>query len=185
VAEAARVLAGGGLVILPTDTVYGVAADPRVPDAVARLYEAKGRERGKPIPLLAASAAEVARRAGVLNAVEKRLAERFWPGALTLVLRAGGGTEGFRVPDCGVTRAILAAAGGVLRVTSANRSGEPPGLTAAEAARALAGRVELVIDGGCAPGGEPSTVVQVERGSIRVLREGALRRAELERALGR
>lgn len=187
VRRAADVLAAGGLVVLPTDTVYGVAADGRLPGAEERLARAKGRPEDKPIPLLAAGLAEVENYGAALTPAERRLAEAFWPGPLTLVLRvprAGAAArEGFRVPDCATALALLRAVGGVLRVTSANRSGEPPALTAAQAADALGASVELFLDGGPAPGGVPSSVVQIEEGGLNVLRAGAIPEAALRQVL--
>jgi len=180
VTAAATALKRGNLVVLPTDTVYGVAADPRVPGAEEQLRQAKDREAGKPIPILAADAAAVA--AGfAMSTEQRRLANRFWPGPLTLVLRADGRSEGLRVPDCDTTRAVIRACGGLLRVTSANRSGEPPALTAEAAAAALVSRVALVLDEGPSPGGVPSSVVAVENGRIRMIREGAIPTREIER----
>lgn len=182
VGQAAEALMKGCLVVLPTDTVYGIAADPRVPGAEERLFEAKYRGRGKPITLLAAGIAEVERYGAQFGGIERRLAERFWPGALTLVLELRvpnsefriRKTEGFRVPDCEIALAILSEVGGILRVTSANRSGQHPALTADEAMVSLGPFVDIVIDAGTVPGGTPSSVVKVENEEIKVLREGAI-----------
>jgi len=183
VGEAATLLAQGRLVIIPTDTVYGVAADARLPEAVALLYRAKRRPRDKAIPLLAADMDAVLCYGGLPGVEERRLAERFWPGPLTLVLPVAGRgesrTEGFRVPDDEVTRALLRAAGGVLRATSANRSGDPPALTADAAAAALGDTVALVLDDGPARAGVPSSVARITDGEVSVLREGALSKARL------
>ena len=138
VERAAEALRRGALVILPTDTVYGVAVDPAAAGALERIYAAKGRDPGKPVPFLAADAAEVARAGAVMGWRARRLARRYWPGPLTLVLPMGDGFEGFRVPDHPVTLAVLRAAGGLLRVTSANLSGQPAASDAAAAAAALA-----------------------------------------------
>jgi L-threonylcarbamoyladenylate synthase len=181
--ESAERLKRGELVILPTDTVYGLAAHPSVPGARDRIVLAKGREADKPIPLLAADAADVRRYGAELTGPEGELANRFWPGPLTLVLRVKGTTEGFRVPDCAVTRAVLRESGGILLVTSANRSGDPPALTAEEAARCLGSAVTLVLDAGPAPGGTPSTVVRIDHGRPRILREGAVSAGRIEAAL--
>ena len=124
--------------------------------------------------LLAANCAQIERWPARLGFVARALAQRYWPGALTLVLPAGNGWEGFRIPAHAATRTILSAAGRVLRVTSANRSGLPPALTAAAAAAALGDGVELVLDTGPAPGGRPSTVVKIEETTITILREGAI-----------
>jgi len=169
----------GHLVIMPTDTVYGVAADARVAGAEEKIYLAKGRERGKPVPLLASGIDEVERYGAEFDAIEEKLAEKFWPGPLTLVLGVGGRMEGFRVPDHDVSLDLLKAAGGILRVTSANLSGEPPALTAEAAVRALGDFVDVVLDAGKVRGGTPSTVAKVENGRVIVLREGAIGSVEL------
>lgn len=184
--EAVKALRKGQLVIMPTDTVYGVAADPRVPGAEERLCGAKGREPSKPIPLLAAGLADVERYGAILDEAERRLIRQFWPGPLTLILRircsehgATGPDEGFRVPDCPVALALLTQVNGVLRVTSANRSGMPPTLTAADAEAALGAAASVIIDGGPTPGGTPSTVARVREGKLRVFREGAIETEQL------
>jgi len=172
--RAVEALGKGSLVIMPTDTVYGVAADPAVPGAVERIFAAKGRDRDKPIPLLAAGIEDVRKYGAVLGRAERELASRYWPGPLTMVLKVGDREEGFRVPDHGVALALLREAGGVLRVTSANISGAPPALTAEAAATALGDRVEEVLDAGHVPGGKPSTVVRATGERIEILREGAI-----------
>lgn len=183
VLRAAESLRAGALVVIPTDTVYGVAAHPGCPDAVARLYAAKGRPEGKPIPLLLADAGAVKQLGAEPAAAERRLMDRYWPGALTLVIGTPQGTEGVRVPDCEVTRALLTACGGMLRVTSANRSGEAPALTADAAAKALEGWVDETLDAGPAPGGTASTVVRVDGGRAEILRAGAVPEADIARVL--
>lgn len=172
--QVAHILRQGSLAILPTDTVYGVAADPAVPGALERLYEAKARDRGKPIPFLVADIGEVARAGAAMGWRARRLARRYWPGPLTLVLRTHDGCEGFRIPNHPVTLAVLRAVGGILRVTSANRSGDAAACDAAAAAAALAGHVRLVLDAGPAPLGAESTVVQEDGETLRILRQGAL-----------
>jgi L-threonylcarbamoyladenylate synthase len=179
---AAEALGSGSLVIIPTDTVYGIAADPRVPGAIERLFIAKGRDRDKPVPMLAACIGDVEKAGAAVSDVERRLAARFWPGPLTLVLDTGKKTEGFRVPDFELTLMLLREAGGVLRVTSANLSGEPPALTVEDAVAAVGGFVDLALDAGVSPGGTASTVARVEGGAIRILREGAIPFAALEAA---
>ena len=116
---------------------------------------------------------------GTSSGIGRALANRYWPGALTMVLKTGATWEGFRVPNHPVTLAILKAMGGVLRVTSANLSGEAPALTAAAATAALGSAIELVVDAGPAPGGVPSTVVQIGFGRCDVLREGAIPSSEI------
>lgn len=166
-ADAARVLNAGGVAVIPTDTVYGLAAHPAFPAAVARLYAIKGRAAQKPIALLAADVAAV-RAFGY--EVPDRLA-KFWPGALTVVV----GLEGFRVPDHAWTRELLRRCGGVLRVTSANLSGRRAATDAPQALADVGLSADLVVDDGLSPGGVPSTVVRVlEDGTSTVLRAGAV-----------
>ena len=169
--EAAAVLNAGGVVVIPTDTVYGLAAHPDFPDAVERLYTIKGRESGKKIALLASDSSAVESFGFPLPEKAAQLAGCHWPGALTMVL----GDEGFRVPDHDWTRLLLAKCGGVLRVTSANLSG---GKAATDAPQALADvglSADLVVDDGASPGGVASTVLRVRAdGGIEVLRKGAI-----------
>ncbi len=174
--------------VLPTDTVYGLAADPRFPGAQERLYAAKGRAEDKPIAFLASDIEVIEVYGALLDERERRLAEHFWPGALTLVLKtpdaAASGPcilEGFRIPDYDFTRLAIRACGTPLRVTSANRSGMEAARTAEEAVAMLKGSVSLVIDGGPAPGGKASSVVQVSDEQVLVLREEAISRNEIMR----
>ncbi len=184
VAEAARVVKMGGVVAIPTDTVYGLGCDPSSDDAVGRLFEAKDRQ-AKPVPLLCADAG-VAERLVSFNETAKRLAAHHWPGALTIVapkgpdvrlsglLDQGSGSLGVRVPDSEVCRALAKAVGGLITGTSANLSGRPSCRTAAEVEESLDGRIQLVIDGGTLRGKE-STVVRVSGAAVEVLREGSVR----------
>ena len=169
--KAAAVLNGGGVAVIPTDTVYGLAARPDFPAAVDRLYTIKGRESKKPIALLASDIAAIERFGHPVVGKARELAEKHWPGALTLVI----GKEGFRIPDHERTRRLLAACGGVLRVTSANLSGRRPATDAPQALADVGLSADYVVDDGVSPGGVPSTVVRVgDDGSLEVLREGAV-----------
>lgn len=169
--EAAAVLNAGGVAVIPTDTVYGLAAHPAFPAAVGRLYTIKGREIGKKIALLAADAAAVCAFGPRFSEMASDLAEKHWPGALTMVL----GDEGFRVPDHAWTRRLLAKCGGVLRVTSANLSGGRPATDAPQALADVGLSADLVVDDGVSPVGVASTVVRVgDDGGIEVLRKGAI-----------
>jgi tRNA threonylcarbamoyl adenosine modification protein (Sua5/YciO/YrdC/YwlC family) len=179
--QAVAALRAGELVVLPTDTVYGLAAHPASADWEERLYKAKERDRGKPIPILAAGLDAVERAGAVLGPQARRLARQYWPGPLTLVLTCGSRTEGFRVPDHPVTLAILRAAGGLLRVTSANLSGDPAARDARTAARALGASVRLVLDAGPSPLGVESTVVRATGGDLEILRPGAIDAASIHR----
>ena len=189
VAEAERVVKAGGLVAIPTDTVYGLACDPSSDKAVRRLFEVKNRQ-ANPVPVLCADSG-VAERLVDLNAVARRLAKLHWPGALTIVapLKSGGrlstlldqgsGYLGVRVPDNGVCLALAGKVGGAITGTSANLSGEPSCRTAAQVVAALDGKIQLVIDGGALRAKE-STVVKVSGKAIEVLREGSVRIQEGE-----
>lgn len=177
-----RFLHAGRLVIVPTDTVYGVAADPSNPAAMERLFEAKGRPRGKPVALLAASMQQVIGFGTTLHPVARALAERYWPGPLTLILPTPHGALGFRIPSHSAALELLRRAGTVLAVTSANASGEPPALTVAAALSALGAHVDLALDAGASPGGVASTVVRMEGREILIIREGAIPRSEIMKA---
>jgi L-threonylcarbamoyladenylate synthase len=180
ISKAASVLNSGGVVVIPTDTVYGIAAHPNKPEGIARIFTIKGRPTGKPIALLASDPAAVVRFGADFPSVAKRLAERYWPGALTLVLPCGETFEGFRVPAHKGACELLAACGGVLRVTSANLSGEMPALSAVSALKEVGLEADLVLDDGVSPGGVPSTVVKVtQEGVLTVLREGAISATEI------
>ncbi len=167
---AAKTLLSGGVAVIPTDTVYGLAAHPSFPQAVERLYTIKGREAKKPIALLAANAESVERFGYAVQGKAREML-RFWPGALTMVIRA----EGFRVPDHDWTRSLLAKCGGLLRVTSANLSGQRAATDVPAALADVGLSADIVVDDGVSPGGVPSTVVRVSpTGEIEVLRSGAL-----------
>jgi len=172
--SAVQALEDGQLVVLPTETVYGVGANPAVAGAAQRLADAKGRDRDKPIALLAASLDDVRRMGAELSSRALRLADAFWPGPLTLVLRVGDSFEGFRIPAHAVALELLRRSGGILRVSSANLSGEPPALTAQDAIDALGESVVVVLDAGPSEVGEASTVVRVAGDEIEMLREGAI-----------
>lgn len=179
-AAAVAALRRGAVVGIPTDTVYGLAADPFSREAVALLFALKGRPAIKPIPLLAASV-EQAARVGVLAGAARQAAERHWPGALTLVVprvpelpdwvgNPSRDSVGIRVPDHPAALALLAEAG-PLAVTSANRSGATPAADEAGARAIFAGRVAAYLPGAGA-GGAPSTVVDFTGRAPRVLRAG-------------
>lgn len=190
--ECLPTLQDGQLVVIPTDTVYGIAAMPLNAAAIERLYEAKGRPAEKAIPMLIASAAD-AERIAVMGEAAQKLCEAFWPGALTVVARArpsfpspalaADGTIALRMPAHELALELIRAAGGVLAVSSANLSGQEPARSALEALHQLEGRVPLVLDGGSSPGGVASTVVRIDGDGLTILREGALSRVRLQAAL--
>lgn len=167
--EVAGLLNAGGVAVIPTDTVYGLAAHPLFPSAVERLYDIKARDRAKPIALLAAdSSAADAFVCGLPIAARELL--RHWPGALTIVAKG----EGLRVPNHDWTRRLAAACGGVLRVTSANMSGCRPATDAIAALEEVGLSADILVDDGISPGGIPSTVVKVSDDGVEILRQGAV-----------
>ena len=194
-ADAARVLAAGGLVAFPTETVYGLGADATSGPAVARLYDAKGRPAFNPLIAHVADIAD-AERLARFDADAARLAKDFWPGPLTLVLpkaagcpvaelaMAGLDTIAVRVPAHEVARDILAAFGKPVVAPSANRSGHVSPTCAEHVAADLAGRIDLIVDGGATPVGVESTIIAC-LGEPVLLRPGGLPRAAIERSLGR
>ena len=179
----------GGVIAYPTDTVYGLGADPKNTGAVRKLFSIKGRQADQPILLLIKDASEVRDWASEVNPEAERLMKKFWPGPLTLVFKAkpnvmaeltgGTGTIGLRVPGNALTRQLLAALGTALTGTSANVSGRPNPCTAQEASEVIGGMVDLVLDGGKAEGGNPSTVVDVSTERPKVIREGAIPSREI------
>ncbi len=180
VEEAATALENGELVAFPTDTVYGLAAGH---DHLRKLYVAKDRPKDKRIPILLSDATNLEASAMVTPAA-RALAARFWPGPLTIVLVAPRrGKIAFRVPANDLARRLIAASGGGLPVTSANRSGQPDSTTAERVIEQLDGRVSIVLDGGTTPGTIPSTIVDCTTDQITVLREGSITRAQLQEAL--
>lgn len=195
IARAASLLQKGGLVALPTETVYGLAARADRPEAVARIYRAKGRPDFNPLIVHVPDLAAAARLARVDSRAE-RLAARFWPGPLTLVLplRADAGiapavtaglpTIALRVPAHPVMRAVLAAAGVPLAAPSANRSGRVSPTTADHVAADLGDRIDLVLDGGACAAGIESTIVALRERGWAILRPGPVTQAELAGVLG-
>ena len=195
VAAAARVLAAGGLVAFPTETVYGLGADAANPAAVARIYRAKGRPAFNPL-IAHVGDLPAARRIARFDAAAAALAEAFWPGPLTLVLpkvegcvvadlaTAGLDTVAIRIPAHPAAREILRAFGGPVVAPSANISGHVSPTTAAHVENDLAGRIDLIVDGGPVAVGVESTIVGCFEEPM-LLRPGGLPRAEIERVLGR
>ena len=183
-AEMIDSLRAGGAAIFPTDTLYGLGVDPRSEKGLDRLFTAKGRDRGKPVPLLLSGGEQVDRWTRHVPPAAVRLMDRFWPGALTLVLPAdpgvhpavtgGGDTVGLRVPDHPVPRALAAGLSGAVTGTSANRSGNPGAWESAEEiVREFTGSVDWILWGGAGvfPG---STVVRMTDDHPVLLREGGL-----------
>jgi L-threonylcarbamoyladenylate synthase len=193
--EAAKWILAGGIVAVPTDTLYGLAADPCSADAVARVFAVKGRAAEQALPLIAADATQVAAHLGWLPPRAQALAERFWPGPLTLLLPAprglargvtgGTGKIGVRVPRHHVAREICRACGRPVTATSANVSGEPAAAEPDEVERTLGARIDLLIDTGPTPGGAASTIVDVTGAEPVLVRAGAISWNEIQAWLDR
>jgi L-threonylcarbamoyladenylate synthase len=195
IARAVEVLRGGGVIAFPTDTVYGVGAHGMLSAAVERLYVVKERPRDKAIPLLLSGVDALPQVVSLIPDAAYALAERFWPGALTMVLHraasipdvvtSGGDTVAVRVPDHPVTQALLAALAAPLAATSANLSGQPAPDTADDVLAQLDGRIDLLVDGGMCPGGVASTVVDLTVSPFRTLRLGGISERQLLAAVKR
>jgi L-threonylcarbamoyladenylate synthase len=195
ITDAARLLRDGGLVAFPTETVYGLGADATNASAIARLYAAKGRPSFNPLIAHVADA-EAAMREGVFSAAAAKLAERFWPGPLTLVVpvaagsrisdlaRAGLRTIGLRVPAHPTAHALLAEAGRPIAAPSANRSGHVSPVSAEHVIEDLGDKIDLVLDAGPSTVGIESTIVACLEDRPRLLRPGGIARAGIEEVLG-
>lgn len=180
VASLRELIARGGILAIPTESSYGLAVDPRCATGVEAIYRVKERERGKPLPVVAADLAQIAALGVAADDEAVRRAAPLWPAAFTVVApiaqplpaSAGERTLALRIPDHPELRSLLTALGTALTATSANRSGEPPLLDPAAVARLLATEDAMVADGGTLAGGPPSTLAQwTETGWI-VLRQG-------------
>jgi L-threonylcarbamoyladenylate synthase len=178
--RACALLEAGELVVVPTETVYGIACDPA---HLEKLYAAKERERGKPVARLAASLEQVEALGANFGKHGRALAKKYWPGPLTLVFDTPDGPTGFRVPAHEVPLALARAFGRPIALTSANKSGGADAVSAQEAFQSLENSVALVLDSFPSIGKTPSTVVQCSEIRVKILREGAVSKAEIERVI--
>ena len=183
--RAAEALRSGALVAFPTETVYGLAANADLPEAVDRLYEAKGRDRSKPCTVMIADRGSAERlaagAAGEIPRVAAKLMRIYWPGPLTIVVGSGAGAIGMRLPADRRARALVSAAGVPVLAPSANRSGEPEPRSGDDVIAQLGDAVDVLLDGGEISGGVPSTVVMVDGEEAHIVRAGAI---EPEEVLG-
>lgn len=191
--RAIELLRDGGIGGLPTDTVYGLAARIDMESALVKIFKAKGRSQGQPIPVLIADRSQLLHVSREIPPLAWRLAERFWPGGLTLVLQkspqisglisAGSDKVAVRLPAHSVPVSLIRGLGIPITGTSANRSSQPPALTGAEVIAQLGDELDFIIDGGRCPGGRESTVIDLTQEPPRILREGAIAQADIERFL--
>lgn len=192
--QAIDILKRGGIVAFPTDTVYGLGANAHDEGAVLRVYEAKGKPRNLPLPLLLGDVSQIAAVARDVPEIAWRLVQQFLPGALTLVLyrspsvssviTGGGEKVAVRMPDHPIPIALIEGLRAPITGTSANLTGSPSPITAQEVHYQMGDRVDLIIDGGRCPGGIASTVLDLTGEAPSILREGAISREEIERACG-
>ncbi|MBI2561515.1 MAG: threonylcarbamoyl-AMP synthase [candidate division NC10 bacterium] len=188
--QACEILRRGGLVAFPTDTLYALGANALDPAAIERVLTVKGRHHGKPLSVLVPSVEAAAALAATLPDGAQALMRAFWPGALTVVVRASAkipsiltaatGTVGLRMPAGAVARALLTAFAGPVIGTSANKTGAADPADAKTVQKAIGGQIDLVLDGGRATLGVPSTVIDCTAEPARILREGAISRAALQ-----
>ena len=193
--QAAALLRQGRLVAVPTETVYGLAADAARESAVRAVYDAKGRPEAKPLNVLVDGMDMVEAVCRDIPADAYRLAEAFWPGPLTMILwgngslppivPAGGETQGVRCPDHPDTLAVVRALGRPLACPSANLSGQPSPKSAEDVLARLGGRIDAVLDGGPCTVGVESTILDLTVTPCRILRQGGLSREDIEAVLGR
>lgn len=193
--QAKQTIGRAGLIVLPTDTVYGIGCDAFSAFAVTALLEAKGRGRQSPPPVLIPSLDTLRALTDNPPAIAFKLAEKFWPGALTMILRSQAslswdlgetrGTVALRMPDNQIALALLKEVG-PLAVSSANLTGEPAALNIEEAEKYFANKVGVYLDGGAASSAKPSTILDLtEPGFVKVVRVGALSIAQIKKAVGK
>ena len=193
VAAASSAIRSGGVVVYPTETVYGIGADPFCPAAVQRVFAIKGRDAAKGLILLISGRGDLTRLVADVPDAAARLMATFWPGPLTLVFPAGpdaptglvakAGTVAVRHSDNPVCEGLVKAVGGPITSTSANRSGGPPATSAQQAAEVLGCDVDLILDGGPVADPRPSTLVDVSGARWAILREGPISASEVGSAL--
>jgi L-threonylcarbamoyladenylate synthase len=181
---AADTLLSGGVIALPTDTVYGIAASLAHEPALERIFCIKGRQRDQPLPILLSSVNNLTNVAGDVDSDLLLLLDRYWPGPLTVIVPAlqdlpalvtgPGHTVGVRIPNHPLAIEVIEKSGGALACTSANLSGQSPARDVAELTASVGEHLDLILDGGVTPGGVPSTVVAFDGVALRVLRDGAI-----------
>ncbi len=191
--RATDVILSGGACIFPTDTVYGLGANVLDDSAVDKLFDIKGRDKSKPISVLIADYEDILKVAEIPTREEGKLMEKFWPGPLTIILKrkenkansaaAGSDTIGVRMPDSLVARNLIREVGSPLATTSVNMAGDKPATSVEDIDEAVAEKVDFILEGDESPLKIASTVVKIEDGKPIILREGTIKRADIESAL--
>jgi len=186
--KASKIVKNGGLVVYPTDTVYGLGCDPFNVRAVERVFRVKDERKDKPLPILA-SDIQFIKKIAYINEKARKIAERLWPGPLTLVVpkkpvlpnivTCGLTSVGVRIPNHTVTVQLISLCDGLLVGTSANKTGKKPPKTAQEATRQIGERVDIVLDGGPTPLGQESSIVDLTSEKPKILREGPIKLVDI------
>ena len=189
--RAVEILGSGGVIALPTDTLYGISANALDADAASKVFTVKGREEFSPLPIFVSDASDIFHYGRDVPDIAVRLAELFWPGKLTIVVgksdripsvvSGGYDTVGLRIPDHPIPREIVRELGAPITATSANVSGKPPLTAASDVVVELGGRLQLVFDGGVLSPSLPSTVIDVTANPPRILREGAVSPSRIQK----
>jgi len=190
-AHARKVLLQGGVIAFPTDTFYGLGVDPFNRDAVDQIFAIKGREKKKPLLLLISAREQLETLVRDITPAHSTLMQEFWPGPLTLLFKprpvildnVSAGLIGIRQPGNSMTRDLISSFGQAITAPSANLSGEAPPTSAKQVEQSLGSHLDLIIDGGTCPGGEPSTLVDATEAPIRLIRPGAVPFSDIEVAL--
>lgn len=190
-AHARKVLLQGGVIAFPTDTFYGLGVDPFNRDAVDQIFAIKGREKNKPLLLLISSREQLETLVRDITPAHSTLMQEFWPGPLTLLFEprsvipenVSAGRIGIRQPGNSMTRDLISAFGQPITAPSANLAGEAPPTTAKQVDQSLGKHLDLIIDGGTCPGGEPSTLIDATETPVRLIRPGAIPFSAIEAAL--
>jgi L-threonylcarbamoyladenylate synthase len=194
IATAARAISAGKIVAIPTDTLYGLAVDPFQADAVKRVFAVKGRAAEQALPLIGADAGQIEHQLGGLGVVGRLLADRFWPGPLTLIIRLQAtlprnvtrtGTIAVRVPAHPAARELCRVSRGPVTATSANISGAPASADPDEVVRSLGAAIDVMLDAGPTPGGPASTIVDITGAAPRLVRAGAVAWEEIQACVDR
>jgi len=191
--EARKILLQGGVIAFPTDTFYGLGVDPFNREAVERIFEIKAREKNKPLLLLISAKEQLETLAKTITPAHSMLMQKFWPGPLTLLFEpcsvipqnvsANSNRIGIRQPGNSMTRNLISTLGQPITAPSANLSGEEPPVTAEQVQKSLGNHVDLILDGGTCPGGEPSTLVDAVETPVKLVRPGAIPFSKIETAL--